>query len=102
MWTYNTPISEDCLYLSITKPAGRRAINLPVMVSGSFFMPTALLAKTHLFLKNHSLIVIHNIEVMNYLIIDCLGNEKIEVNTSVQVCFAGKEVNAITGQINPS
>ncbi len=33
VWTYNTPISEDCLYISITKPAGRRAVNLPVMVS---------------------------------------------------------------------
>ena len=33
VWLYNTPISEDCLYLSIVRPAGKSTTPLPVMVS---------------------------------------------------------------------
>jgi hypothetical protein len=32
VWLYNTPISEDCLYLSVTRPAHKSATPLPVMV----------------------------------------------------------------------
>jgi len=45
VWLYNTPLSEDCLYLSITRPA-RAPANLPVMVwiyGGSFYGGTSTL-----------------------------------------------------------
>jgi carboxylesterase type B len=53
MWNYNTPISEDCLYMNIWAPAVDDAKNLTVMVwlfGGGFYYGSPSVLKSKLFL----------------------------------------------------